>query len=422
MPTRKYQLADATPGMVLSRPVKISSDMVLVQQDVELNERLLRMLASRGVEFVYVLSSGQEDTAGTYDHDRHNQIMLREVLRFGDVTEAPIMSALYDAVVNLKTINPTPVGTLNRPETPGVIEMVDVEILNQRAKKIRSLATLPEIYHQVNTITCDSKASSSDVARVVNGDPAFALALLKMANSALYGRNEPVTTVTRAVSMLGHKQIRSLCLMTSILEVMSLQGTTTGPVDLVWSHAIATASAAKVLGQNLRQIPEDELFLAGLLHDVGMLFWLQYYPQQLATILVAAEAEGLPLHLVERDRTGTSHQRLGRLMVQRWGLPGQYIDTIAYHHSPDMARSTPLICQTVHIADALVQALELTGQSLIAVPTISPLAWEALELDLADLPLILDAIWGEYDENKEHFGSYLASHEPQAEAVRSTAE
>jgi HD-like signal output (HDOD) protein len=396
-------LAEVVPGMILSRPVKLGGDTVLVQQDVVLNDRIIQLLESRGIKQVYVKDAPSSGETGEADDELRQLIVAREVERFGDMIDNPLQAAVLEAVIDLKCARGEPPPTVRRADPPPPPRARTAEEIHQRAKKVRSLPTLPAIYEKVQKVTQDPDASASDVAKVVEWDPVFAAALLRIANSALYSRTEPVTTVLRAVSLLGDREIRDLCLLTSVLKNLKLAGGAAPSVTRFWLHAVAAGSAAKVLGQKLGGIPREELFLSGLLHDVGKVFWLRYCPADLVDVYAAAESSGQPFWRAERKRLGTTHMRLGRLIGQHWRLPGQYIEVIAEHHAPGQATGWQLLCRAVHVADFLVHALELDGPSLLRLPVLEPTVWQALGWEVDELPYLLDLIQEEFAENRKSF-------------------
>jgi HD-like signal output (HDOD) protein len=402
VPVIKLSTGELAPGMTLARPVTLGAGVVLVQQDVEINDRIIRVLESRGIASVYV-QAPEDAGARREDPAKRARVREREVHRFGDVSGSPWQEALCAAVVDHKVWRPAPAEPLCLPAPPpsppaGAID----ETIPDLAKKVRTLPTLPTIYEEVEAVTRDPRSSAADVARAVGGDPAFASALLRAANSALYRRPEPITTVTAAVSLLGLQEIRDLCLMTSVLRVFEgADGRRI--VELLWRHAIGVGAGARVVGRRLPTLAPEELFLAGLLHDIGKLFWLQQDAAELARTMDAAESGGLTFGEVERERLGIQHTRLGRMIAQHWRLPRPYVEVIAAHHAPEQAASWHAVCRSVQVADALAHALELGGPSLSRVPAPAPEVWQALGLVPEDLPVLLDSVVAEYEEDVKSF-------------------
>jgi HD-like signal output (HDOD) protein len=388
----RIAIAEAEPGMILAQPVCCGQGSVLVQPDAVLDERLLSLLTIRGVTHVHVRGGRADLDPGPDEPFQAEAIEQREDVRFGPVGDDAIMQSLRDATIPLKIrrytswmlLAPRPVKPPSLPRPPDREEVIEM------AKSTRVLPTLPAIHAGVAAITDDPNSSAVDVANVIESDPAFAAALLRVANSALYRRSEPVTTIARAVSLLGHKGIRELCLTTSVLDVMSWGARESRLTDGFWRHAIATAAAARVLGSHLETAGPEECFLAGLLHDLGALFWLHHAPQTWEAVATAAESLGLTLLESESRWLGVTHERLGRLMIQSWRLPVRFVEVIGYHHRPHQATAAPLLCHAVHVADVMAQALELGGPLLARVPKIEEASWRALGRTTEEWPELLE--------------------------------
>jgi len=405
-------LEDALPGMVLARAVTLDGGSVFLQKDLALTPRSIAVLRTKGVEHIFVKDA--ESEPGFHDDsDMLRVVTERETLRFGEIDDAPLMQALRSAVVALKAGQPADWDQTRPPPPAAVKDVLDRrEQIHSLAKKIRALPTLPAIYQQIDEVTADSAASTGDVASVVSKDPAFAASLLRVANSALYTRSNPVTTVTVAVSVLGHKVIRDLCLIASVLEILSLTDSKATPVDVFWKHAVGVGSTAKVLAERVGGISLEEAFLAGLLHDIGFLFWLRHYPGDLAKIVAWAESSGRTVLECERDLMGTAHPRLGRMIAGHWLLPAPFIQAISFHHDPGQATGQRLLCQVTHVADSISHALEMEGPNLCRVPVIDPAAWAALGLAEDDLPDLLEIVRSEFAQNLKSFALHAAEPEP----------
>ncbi|MBI4984717.1 MAG: HDOD domain-containing protein [Rhodocyclales bacterium] len=138
-------------------------------------------------------------------------------------------------------------------------------------KDISGLVTLPDVYLRISQLLDNPNSGAGDIAKAIARDPAFTLRLLKVANSALYRFPSAISTVTKAVSVIGTSQIRNLALSMSVAK--SFAGL---PNDLVsmenfWKHSLYCALVARHLGREARRCDPDALFTAGLLHDIGEL-------------------------------------------------------------------------------------------------------------------------------------------------------
>jgi HD-like signal output (HDOD) protein len=241
------------------------------------------------------------------------------------------------------------------------------------------------------------------VASVIGKDPIIAARLLRVANSARYSLNEPVTTLTRAVSVLGSRMVRETVLVTAVMNLLPDQQRARRLAEAFWRHSIGVATAAQVVGRAMGRRQTEELFLAGLLHDIGVLFWLRYFPSEWEAVLETAESAGATTLQCETEILGVHHARLGRQLAKRWRLPQPYPEVIACHHEPDSATQPAIACRVVHVSDVLAHAAELGGPSLRRVPELQVGCWASLGVEIRTLPHLLDMIRLLFRENLELF-------------------
>ena len=191
----------------------------------------------------------------------------------------------------------------------------------------------------------DPNASLSAMASVVAMDPALSTRVIRLANSASYSARGAVTSVERAVMLLGASSVRALVAAASF--PLFEDDVDFGP-DGFWSHALSVgasaAAAAPVLG-----VSPDEAFTAGLLHDVGTAVLHFSDPERLARLGRSAQA-GTRL-LRERTEFGVDHAELGSRAVARWGFPKPLVEAIRDHHSEP--RLVGRLAQAVMVGEAV---------------------------------------------------------------------
>lgn len=270
-------------------------------------------------------------------------------------------------------------------------------------RRIHDLPTLSAVYQQVEALTRDSSSSSAQLAQLISRDPVLTARLLRVVNSARYALTERVTTVSRAVSILGHHTVRDTVLATSVLSLLPNEPRLQDLASAFWRHAIAVGSAAQILGAPSGGPAAAELFTAGLLHDIGKLIWLRYFPDDLLAIHDAATAADITLLEAELAMVNTTHVRLGRILARRWRLPEMYQDVIGFHHEVGIGTGNASACFAVQLADLVAHALELGWPSPLLLPIVQPEAWASLRLDPEVLPDLLETVQAEFQENIELF-------------------
>jgi diguanylate cyclase (GGDEF)-like protein len=189
----------------------------------------------------------------------------------------------------------------------------------------------------------------ADLATVIHRDPALCGKILKVINSAQYGFPRSISSIDRAVSLLGLKPVRSLVLSLS-LPAMQRSGTKL-PIETFWKTSLAGAMVAYQLSLKLRRSsPEDDL-VAGLLRDLGMLVLHQVFPAEYATLLQhPVEVLGRSQCQMEEELLGVNHAEVCAFLLRRWRLPEDLTEAVRYHHAPELtAGQSPAIVERARL-------------------------------------------------------------------------
>lgn len=199
---------------------------------------------------------------------------------------------------------------------------------------MKNLPPLPAVTRQLLHVMRDENSSAADVAKVLSSDQALAGKVLKLANSSFYGVPSEVTTISRAVVIMGFTGVRNMALGLGTTSALRDLG---GDRDMTsfWSHAMANAAAAQVLAPHLnRRVDPEEAFLAGLMHDIGAYVLATAVPDEYAAVLAAEGGDRMQL---EKEAVGFNHAQVGQGLLKYWELPQPFCDVARYHHDMDMA-------------------------------------------------------------------------------------
>ena len=199
---------------------------------------------------------------------------------------------------------------------------------------MRNLPPLPEATRRLLAVMRDEEASAQDVAKVLSSDQALAGKVLKLANSSFYGVPNEVTTISRAVVIMGFTGIRNMAL--GFGSTTALKNLDSGlDFSTFWSHAMANAAAMQVLAPHVnRRIDPEEAFLAGLMHDIGAYVLAAAVPDEYRQVLASPEGT---LESREREATGFTHAQVGQGLLQFWELPQPFADAARWHHDIEVA-------------------------------------------------------------------------------------
>jgi len=270
--------------------------------------------------------------------------------------------------------------------------------LNRIIRKIEDLPTLPRTVLRITELVNNPRTSAQDLAGVVVDDQVLTARLLRLVNSSFYGFPRKVSTVTGAIVLLGFDAIRNLLLTTSILELFSNKKRKTGfNREKLWDHSIGCAVGAKIIGSYLKYERIEELFVSGILHDIGKIVEMLFLPKDFAQIVSIVEQENILLFSAEERILGYTHADIGRLLAQRWSLPAKIEAVIANHHQPDAADGFMLEAAIIHLADILCRALDIGSGGDNRIPPLNKSAWEVLELNISVIEPIMHEIETEFD-------------------------
>lgn len=227
---------------------------------------------------------------------------------------------------------------------------------------VQGLVSLPEVAMKINDMVDDPEVTIEDIGKLISQDPALTVRVLGIANSPYYGFSSEISTISRAVTVLGTKQIRDVVLSTAVTN--AFDGI---PIDLIsvddfWYHSVYCGLLAQELA-NIHNPPQGEsIFVAGLLHDIGHLVMLNKIPQLMQdALLITLQGECDTLIEAERQVIGSDHVEVGAELARTWHLPAYLVTCIEYHHDPSRATEFQQEVALVHIANA-VASLPFEGE------------------------------------------------------------
>jgi len=219
--------------------------------------------------------------------------------------------------------------------------------------KLDSLPALPTTVSQVMAITADPESSANELMKAILHDQTMCATILKIANSALFGQPRQISSIERAVVVLGQDEIRNIVIGKAIFSSFPrLQRNYRQTVDLFWEHAFTCGIAAKIIGQHVH-LPPGEAFIAGLIHDIGKLVMLMAFPNEYPVFRELSMPESFCTTGDDIAGFSMGHEIVGMQLATKWLLPEQLVMAIGYHHSPQSAPHFSPYPLVVQVADIL---------------------------------------------------------------------
>jgi HD-like signal output (HDOD) protein len=232
-------------------------------------------------------------------------------------------------------------------------------------KEISHIATLPEVTLRIIELVEDPSSTAQDLHEVISNDPVLCSRILKVVNSSFYGLPGQIASINRAIVMLGLNAVKNIAIAASLAKLF--RGGELTPffsAKELWDHSNAVAIASKILSDRLGMGLGDEAYLAGLIHDIGIMVEMQYDRSNLIDALdrCNADATGMPsvsLLETEEEVFGATHQDFGKGLCEKWKFPTPFMAAAGYHHNPTEAPTeAKKIVYVVHAADKIASMLD----------------------------------------------------------------
>jgi HD-like signal output (HDOD) protein len=231
-------------------------------------------------------------------------------------------------------------------------------------REISHIATLPEITLKIIELVESPNSTAQDLNKVISNDPALCSRILKVVNSAFYGLPGQIGSINRAIVLLGLNAVKNIAIAASLAKLFR-GGSLTPDFSAkdLWSHSITCATACKMVADHLKLGFADEAFLAGLIHDIGIIVEIQYDRQRLIDVITRAHPgpDGTPSAdwlAVETEIFGATHQDFGQGLCEKWKFPKNFALVTGYHHRPlELAKEIRTLVCIVHVADKLAAAM-----------------------------------------------------------------
>lgn len=215
---------------------------------------------------------------------------------------------------------------------------------------LHELPSLDPIVNKVITMVSDPATSTRELATEIGKDPGLTAKILRLSNSAFYGLPKQIAKIEQGVLILGFYEIRNIVVLTEAVCFMT-HADDTQLINELWEHLLLTAIAAKLLGIKINYPKIDELYLSGLLHDIGKVVYVFRYPQEYRELTARKEYYQDQIEN-EKELFGVTHEELGKELLTRWNFPDQFIKAVNSHHAASSQELTD-VSAIVSLADNL---------------------------------------------------------------------
>jgi len=233
------------------------------------------------------------------------------------------------------------------------VEDSSSDLAYQWVKDISGLVSPPEVCLRLLDLVDSPKSTAHEIGEVISSDPNLSARLLKLVNSSFYNYSGRIDTLSRAIAIVGTRELYSLAISVSAVRAFSKIPAQLINMETFWRHSLFCGIIARYLAKRCGILHPERLFVAGLLHDIGELVLFARAPEKSRDLMLMAEGDENVLAYAQRQEFGFNHADLGGLLATLWQLPDTLVEAVSCHHTPFEAVCSKQQAAIVKIADIL---------------------------------------------------------------------
>lgn len=282
---------------------------------------------------------------------------------------------------------------MNAPDRLAPLATPSIVDLGVLADCVRALPIFPQALTEVMLALEHGDVPARRSIELIEHDQALAASTLRLANSAFYGVPGRVCSIGDAVRVLGLRTVAGVLTAATLHDALRVDHCPEFDFEVYWRHAMASAVIARDLA-HLAHLDTDEAFLAGLMHDVGVLVLAAYEPTRATAVLVLARERQLAIEQAESQLLGVAHPLVGGLVTRRWRFPALIVEAIEQHHEPLRVGQPGAITlpQLIQATEAMAHALVAPGEPARPLSTLALDFWRRLEQPAEALQPLLERL------------------------------
>jgi HD-like signal output (HDOD) protein len=381
------------PGQIIAEEVRDINGRLLLAKGNAIQPNHIRIFKIWGISEVNV--AGDESHKDRIDSELGSELVeqaqenMMVLCRHVDL-EHPAIKEIFKLAVQFRCRNDLVEVESNlhitAPELPHHTQKQN--FMAELSKKKIILPEIPAVVFELNEVISNPLSSAGHIAEVVNRSPSLTALLLKIVNSSFYGFPSKIDKVSHAVTLIGTREISGLALGISILSIFKNIPKEIIDMYSFLKHSLACGIFSRVLAAHLNSNQTEQLFVAGLLHDLGRLILYIHFPKESHDIIIRSRNRSKLLFEEENDYLGCDHSEVGKQLLKQWKLPLILENCVFYHHNPSEARDT-VPATIVHLADIMVNSLGIGSSGEKFVPPLDSAAWENLECPISSFEKVI---------------------------------
>ena len=380
-------------GQVLAEEVRDVNGRLLLSKGHTIEAKHIRVFKIWGISEVNLLADDHHDEPSDplMDPAMIEQTKKNVATLFCHVDlEHPAIKEVYKIAVQYRCKHNIIVGNGNFPLDNQSIPQHEREkdFLKKLQKKKIILPEIPSIAFELQEVIENPMSSAEHIAQVVSKSPSLTAVLLRIVNSSFFCLPSKISTVSHAVSLIGTQEISVLALGISVFSIFKNIPKETTDMHSFIGHSLLCGLLSRVFAAHKNVPQTEQLFVSGLLHDLGRLILYIYFPDESRNVLARSRNCNKLLHEEEKEYLGCDHAQLGVQLMKQWNLPLILENNVLYHHSPSEAQQT-VPATIIHLADIIANSLGIGSSGEKFIPSLDYNAWENFEISPSSFETII---------------------------------
>ena len=256
------------------------------------------------------------------------------------------------------------------------------------------LPSLSQVFVQLQDALKDPKTDANALAEIIRQDPSLSAFLLRMVNSAMFGFRTKIDTISRAVAIVGVKQLSTLAAGTSVMTLFKDVPPEHVNMEQFWMHSLACGFVAKTLAERMGHNDPERCFVAGLLHDIGRLVVYMVAPKEALSVSARMKRDKLNIIEAEEIDLGFNHAKFAAILLKMWNLPLPLINAVLHHHGSEPHEEEPAADrltapEIIYLADYIITSLDVgfSGEYYLQDPDLD--VWNKMGLSVEELEKLI---------------------------------
>jgi HD-like signal output (HDOD) protein len=380
-------------GMIVSEDVRDINTRLLLSKGQKIGPKHVRILKIWGITEVNIVGAQADETVvmpiSDPEKERRAKASLTRIFKHLDLGN-PLLKEICRTSLIYRLQGESPQYPMSEWEAPKDGDGLGRpgQIRQQIQKIDVKLPEAPTIISELNDVIVDPFATSNDVAQVVNKSPSLAALLLKIVNSAYYGFPSRIDRISRAVTIIGTKEISSLALGICVMRAFEDIPAKVVDMQAFIRHSLACGMVARILGALKNVEQTEQLFVSGLLHDIGKLIIFKYFPEYAQNCMGLAAESGESVFYTERAVLGLNHSQIARYLLDKWRLPSNLENNVVFHHAPAEALD-PTKAGIIQLADVITNGLGIGTSGEHSVPPVDEEVLNRIGVSACTLQMVI---------------------------------